>query len=99
MTCHKPGGGWDYSVDSDHTMAYLRITNFTRTTGEELHHAIEEMRHQGVKEIHGVTSGDIAEVAQLNPDNDNEDERFRAGVQLGDDGDLSAEGGSRSSWP
>ncbi len=43
---HKPGGGWDYYVDPENKIAYLRITNFTKTTGDELDHAISEMGDQ-----------------------------------------------------
>jgi carboxyl-terminal processing protease len=40
---HKPGGGWDYFVDPVNKIAYLRITNFTKTTGEELDKTIDEI--------------------------------------------------------
>ncbi len=46
---HRPGGGWDYFVDPDNKIAYLRLTNFTKTTGDELNHAAEEMKNQGAK--------------------------------------------------
>jgi carboxyl-terminal processing protease len=40
---HKPGGGWDYYVDPANKIAYLRITNFTKTTGDELDKALDDM--------------------------------------------------------
>jgi carboxyl-terminal processing protease len=40
---HKPGGGWDYYVDPANKIAYLRITNFTKTTGDELNKTIDEI--------------------------------------------------------
>ena len=40
---HKPGGGWDYFVDPTNKIAYLRITNFTKTTGEELDKIIDDI--------------------------------------------------------
>lgn len=46
---HLPGGGWDYFVDQDQKIAYLRLTNFTRTTGDELDRAIAELRNKGAK--------------------------------------------------
>ena len=29
---HRPGGGWDYTVDPQKKIAYIRITNFTADT-------------------------------------------------------------------
>jgi carboxyl-terminal processing protease len=40
---HKPGGGWDYYVDRANKIAYLRITNFTKSTGEELDKALDDL--------------------------------------------------------
>jgi carboxyl-terminal processing protease len=48
---HRPGGGWDYFVDPTQKIAYLRLTNFTRTTGDELDRAIEEMNHEGARGV------------------------------------------------
>jgi carboxyl-terminal processing protease len=44
---HKPGGGWEYIVDPEQKIAYIRLTNFTKTTGEELNRAIDEIKAQG----------------------------------------------------
>ncbi|HEX8520700.1 MAG TPA: S41 family peptidase [Tepidisphaeraceae bacterium] len=46
---HRPGGGWDYFVDPDNKIGYLRLTNFTKSTADELNHAISEMRGRDVK--------------------------------------------------
>ena len=40
---HKPGGGWDYYVDPSNKIAYLRITNFTKTSGEEMDKALADL--------------------------------------------------------
>jgi carboxyl-terminal processing protease len=46
---HRPGGGWDYFVDSENKIAYLRMTNFTKTTSEELDRAAEELKQNGAR--------------------------------------------------
>jgi carboxyl-terminal processing protease len=48
---HLPGGGWDYLVDEENRIGYLRMTNFTRTTSEELERAIERMNRLNVRGI------------------------------------------------
>jgi carboxyl-terminal processing protease len=48
---HLPGGGWEYFVDPDQKIGYLRITNFTKSTGEELSKAVEEMKNHDAKAI------------------------------------------------
>ena len=46
---HLPGGGWDYFIDPQNKIAYLRMTNFTKMTSDELDRAVLEMQAQGVK--------------------------------------------------
>jgi carboxyl-terminal processing protease len=46
---HRPGGGWDYFVDSSNKIAYIRLTNFTKSTTEELNKASEELKAKGAK--------------------------------------------------
>ncbi len=46
---HRPGGGWDYFVDPQQKIGYIRMTNFTKTTGEELDRAISDMTRQGAQ--------------------------------------------------
>ncbi len=48
---HRVGGGWEYFVDPQEQIAYLRITNFTRTTSDELDKAVSEIREKGGKGI------------------------------------------------
>jgi carboxyl-terminal processing protease len=46
---HKPGGGWDYMVDPQNKIGYIRITNFTADTAAELNSAIDTMKLQKVR--------------------------------------------------
>jgi carboxyl-terminal processing protease len=46
---HRPGGGWDYFVDPKSKIAYLRITNFTQKTGDELTDALDELQREGAQ--------------------------------------------------
>lgn len=48
---HKPGGGWDYLIDPEQKIAYLRLTNFTKTTSDELDRAVTELGHLGARGI------------------------------------------------
>jgi carboxyl-terminal processing protease len=46
---HRPGGGWDYFVDNDNKIAYIRLTNFTKSTTDELARAADELKAKGAK--------------------------------------------------
>jgi carboxyl-terminal processing protease len=46
---HLPGGGWDYFVDSDQKIAYVRLTNFSRTTGDDINNAITALNKEGAR--------------------------------------------------
>jgi carboxyl-terminal processing protease len=48
---HKPGGGWTYFVDPNQKIAYLRLTNFTKTTSDELDKAASELSKEGAKAL------------------------------------------------
>lgn len=48
---HRPGGGWDYLVDPKQKIGYIRITNFTSDTSNELNTAIDTMKLQHVRGI------------------------------------------------
>src|SRR5581483_2855038 len=48
---HRPGGGWDYLVDPKQKIGYIRMTNFTKETSNELNRAIETMKLQHVRGI------------------------------------------------
>ena len=46
---HLPGGGWDYFIDPVEKIGYIRLTNFTKGTDEEMDAAIAEMRKKGTQ--------------------------------------------------
>ncbi len=46
---HKPGGGWEYFVDPANKIGYIRLTQFTKLTTEELEKALTEMQAGGMK--------------------------------------------------
>ena len=37
---HKPDGSWDFLIDSQHRIAYVRINNFMETTAEDIDKAL-----------------------------------------------------------
>jgi carboxyl-terminal processing protease len=48
---HKAGGGWHYYIDPENKIAYVRLTNFTAETGNELNAAIADLEKTGAKGI------------------------------------------------
>ena len=44
---HLPGGGWNWMLDPASKVAYVRLTEFTRQTAEELRQASKEFTAQG----------------------------------------------------
>jgi carboxyl-terminal processing protease len=48
---HLPGGGWDYFIDPQNKIGYMRMTNFTKMTSDELDRSVLEMQAQGVKGV------------------------------------------------
>jgi carboxyl-terminal processing protease len=46
---HRAGGGWDYFVDPDQKIGYVRMTNFTKETDHELTRALADMQRSGAK--------------------------------------------------
>jgi carboxyl-terminal processing protease len=48
---HMPGGAWNWFVDPQEKIGYVRLTNFSRTTNAELGEALSEMQHEGAKAI------------------------------------------------
>ena len=44
---HRPGGGWEYMVDPENKIAYLRMTNFTKDTSKELDRALDDIQAKG----------------------------------------------------
>lgn len=47
----KPDGGWDFTVDKDSKIAYMRLTNFTKDSGRELDRAVEQIKASGGRAI------------------------------------------------
>ena len=45
------GGNWDYVIDHDAKIGYVRITQFTDPTIEELTAQLEKMKNEGVKSL------------------------------------------------
>ncbi|MDP9173139.1 MAG: S41 family peptidase [Planctomycetota bacterium] len=48
---HKPGGGWDWFVDPDQHIAYIRLTNFTKNTADDLAKALDDLKDQNARAI------------------------------------------------
>jgi carboxyl-terminal processing protease len=48
---HRPGGGWDYTIDPQTHVGYMRMTNFTRDTAGEMEKALDQMKATGVKAV------------------------------------------------
>jgi carboxyl-terminal processing protease len=46
---HRPGGGWDYYIDPQNKIGYLRLTQFTKLTTDELEKAVTELQASGAK--------------------------------------------------
>ena len=48
---HPAAGGWNYLIDDDSKIAYVRLSNFTRESSSELGDALREIRNEGAKAI------------------------------------------------
>lgn len=48
---HLPGGGWDYMLDAEEKIGYVRLTNFTRESSRELDGAIGILQREGARAI------------------------------------------------
>ncbi len=46
---HKEDDEWDYMIDPKTKIAYIRLTQFTRTSGREMANAVKEIKKQGAK--------------------------------------------------
>jgi carboxyl-terminal processing protease len=44
-------GTWDYMLDSEKKIGYLRLTHFTRRSAEEMRSALRELRKQGMQAL------------------------------------------------
>lgn len=49
---HKPEGGWDYWIDRDNRIGYVRLSQFIPQTADHLDAAIEQMQEDG--QINGL---------------------------------------------
>lgn len=47
----QPGGTWDYFIDPDQKIGYLRLSSFTRTSADDLLAALNQMNAAGVRGI------------------------------------------------
>ncbi len=45
----KPDDQWDYLLDKDKKIGYIRITSFIQTTADELKKALDELKDEGMK--------------------------------------------------
>jgi carboxyl-terminal processing protease len=46
---YKPDGSWDYMLDKDNKIGYVRLTHFSRHSAIELEKAVNELLEQGMK--------------------------------------------------
>ncbi len=49
---HKPQGGWDYWIDKDNRIGYIRLSQFIPQTAKDMDAAISQMQEDG--EINGL---------------------------------------------
>jgi carboxyl-terminal processing protease len=47
----RPDGSWDFMIDPDSRIGYVRLTQFTDTTVGDLHKALESLSDQGCKSL------------------------------------------------
>lgn len=47
----KAGGSWNYFVDPDQRIGYVRLTNFTKSTTDELKSALAQMRRDDARAV------------------------------------------------
>ncbi|MGA2501526.1 MAG: S41 family peptidase, partial [Tepidisphaeraceae bacterium] len=48
---HKPGGGWEYFIDQENKIAYMRLTNFSKTTAADVKQAINDAMAAGARGV------------------------------------------------
>ncbi len=44
-------GSWDFMLDKDKKIGYIRITNFIQSTGEDVRKALDTLKEEGVKAL------------------------------------------------
>jgi len=47
----KPDGNWDYMIDPDHRIGYVRITQFTEETVADIDQALSDLAKQGARSL------------------------------------------------
>jgi len=47
----QPDGHWNYMIDKDKKIGYLRVTSFIQKTSDELKKALDELKEQGMKAL------------------------------------------------
>ena len=47
----QPGGSWDYTIDQDQHIGYMRLTNFARDSAEEMENALGRMKESGTRAV------------------------------------------------
>lgn len=48
---YEKDGTWDFLIDDENKIGYLRLTHFSRRTGEELRDAVEKLQNEGMKAL------------------------------------------------
>lgn len=46
---YQPNGNWNFMLDPDHKIGYIRLTAFSRNTGRELRNALSQLKSQGMQ--------------------------------------------------
>lgn len=46
-----PGGGWNWVIDPVQHIGYVRLTNFSKTSADDLDRAVKQMQAEGVKGV------------------------------------------------
>lgn len=46
---YNADGTWDFMLDDEHKIGYIRVTHFSRRTGDELEHALKQLQADGMK--------------------------------------------------
>ncbi len=46
-----PGGAWDYFIDPKQSIAYVRLTNFTKHSADDMRSAVKELEARGARGV------------------------------------------------
>jgi carboxyl-terminal processing protease len=47
----KPGGDWDYMIDPEQKIAYIRLTSFSKSTSDDLDKAMDDVKSHGARAV------------------------------------------------